>query len=110
MQLTSTRSVTGRPKLVVIATEEMLLHAVARRLNNLAPCYKYGIDEEADNLALIEDDIRLAHSILALDLPMMLIADENVLLNDVGCIRYQLDRFGETLNYVSVFAELVQLH
>jgi hypothetical protein len=107
LQITPVQSTTGRPKLIVVADEDMLLHAVARRLNNLAPCYKYGIDEEADNLALIEDDIRLAHSILALDLPMMLIADENVLLEDVGCIRYYLDRFGGTLNYVSVFIEPV---
>jgi hypothetical protein len=101
---------TGRTKLVVIATEEMLLHAVAVRLNDLAPCYKYGIDEEADNLALIEDDIRLAHSVLPLDLPMMLIADEDVLLDDVDSIRYHLDRFSGTLDYVSVFAEPRVMH
>jgi hypothetical protein len=110
MQVTPVRSVNGRLKLIVIATEEMLLHAVAVKLNDLAPNYRCGIDDEADNLTLIKDDIRLAHSVLPLDLPMMLIADENVLLDDVDSIRYHLDRFSGTLDYVSVFAEPRVMH
>ena len=88
---------------VMIATDDMLLHAVAKKLDTLAPNYRYGIDEDADNLTLIEDDIRLAHSIMPLDLAMMLIADEGVLMNDIANIRYCLDRFSGQLDYVSVF-------